>query len=380
MNAIQEVSAFRSQQTAGIQEVEAIIEKSYTEVLGQKAQEVQALDSGSDTASAFNADNGGDFYSTLSAQIEESTSQGSLVDADALLTADELGISSDFFSKYDIDGDGGLSSSEMSAAMKQFETSSSAETTSYSNFYEGLSAMAGDLFKSLDANTDSKLSPEEMGLSSTELALFDTDGDGVLSMDEVDAAVMTIQTGVPKTIVTPTSTTTGGSYEEQVAAIVADFMSKEDDNHDGKISMEEGDANAEEMACVDKNGDGYADANELAAAFVEYDDNKNLIVDTKENMENAEESEEEPEEAALPEGYEAEAAKVVVSYISTHDANADSVLSAEEMDVTEEELSKIDTNRDGVIDADELLAAYLVMDKNRNLVLDANEVAVEEEA
>ena len=63
-----------------------------------------------------------------------------------------------------------------------------------------------------------------------------------------------------------------------------------------------------------------------------------------------------------------------------HDTNADSVLSAEEIGVTAEELDKIDTNGDGVVNADELYAAYLIMDKNRNLVLDANEITVTEEA
>ena len=350
MSAIEELSAYRSQISDALQDS------------GELANTLQSLSSDTETDS--------DFLTTLNAQIDEGAAVASLVSADSVFSADDLGISSDFLNKFDIDGDGGLSSSEISNAMKQFETSS-ATTTSYSNFYEGLSAMAGDLFKSLDANADDKLSAEEMGITAAELAAFDANGDGVLDLDEVDAALMKLQD-----VEVDEETVYGDSYDQQVAAIVADFMSKEDDNGDGLISMEEGEATAEEMAYVDQNGDGYADADELAVAFVEFDENRNLIVDTKEGEAIAEDSGEDE----LPEGYEEEVEEVVVNYIDTHDTNDDSVLSAEEIGVTAEELSKIDTNGDGVVDADELFAAYLVMDKNRNLVLDANEIAVEEEA
>lgn len=350
MSAIEELSAYRSQISEALQDS------------GDTANTLQSLTSDTETD--------GDFLTTLNAQIGEDTTVSSMVTADGVLSADDLGISSDFLGKFDIDGDGGLSSSEISAAMKQFETSS-ATTTSYSNFYEGLSAMAGDLFKSLDTNADDKLSAEEMGVTAAEFAALDANGDGVLDLDEVDAALMKLQD-----VEVDGETVYGDSYDQQVAAIVADFMSKEDDNGDGLISMEEGEATAEEMACVDQNGDGYADADELAAAFVEFDENRNLIVDTKEGEAIAENSGEDE----LPEGYEEKVDEVVVNYIDLHDTNADSVLSAEEIGVTAEELGKIDTNGDGVVDADELFAAYLIMDKNRNLVLDANEIAVTEEA
>lgn len=102
-------------------------------------------------------------------------------DGDGLLSVKEMDISEDQFAELDTDGDGQVSSDEIATGLAD-------HAQGLRDLVNPAAQFAQHLLAQFDADGDEALSFDESGLAEDDFALVDTDGDGSLSAEEIEAS------------------------------------------------------------------------------------------------------------------------------------------------------------------------------------------------
>lgn len=153
-------------------------------------------------SSAYGSQNTDDMDSKLANEILKAKD----TDGSGTLTASELGVSQDNLAEFDTNGDGVVSSAELTAGLKAKREQMQAQMQNQmaqdgqmgmlqATMGQGmdLSALDTKMSRSIisekDANKDGVLSAEELGAS--DLSAVDTDGDGSVSESELTASLKT---------------------------------------------------------------------------------------------------------------------------------------------------------------------------------------------
>jgi Ca2+-binding EF-hand superfamily protein len=127
-------------------------------------------------------------------------------DSSGSLSASELGVSSSQVSEFDTDGDGVVSTAELTAGLKakrekmQAQMSNQMQQSGQMGMLQASMGQSGDMsamdtkmsqdiLSDKDTNGDGVLSAEELGVSSSNLSKVDTDGDGSVSESELTASL-----------------------------------------------------------------------------------------------------------------------------------------------------------------------------------------------
>lgn len=200
--------------------------------------------------------------------------------------------------------------------------SSTSGTSSIFNMDEMDTRLATDMVSAKDSDSSGSLSASELGVSDSDVAEFDTDGDGVLSSAELAAALkakrekmqaqMDSQMQQSSQLGMLQSTLSGAQGEEEAPSI------------DQLISGLFGDSGS----------DGSEGTMAVSAA------------DSSETASNA--------GSSLSEFLEQMDTEMAATILNMKDTDGDGVLSAEELGATSEQIAELDTDGDGVLSQAEL--------------------------
>lgn len=148
------------------------------------------------------------------------------------------------------------------------------------NMDEMDSRLATDIMKAKDADESGSLSASELGVSSTQLAEFDTDGDGEVSSAELTAGLKAQREKMQAQMATQMQqsgqmgmlqASMGGrlkpDMDEMDSRMSQDIISEKDADGDGVLSAEELGVSAENLSAVDTDGDGVVSQAELTASL-----------------------------------------------------------------------------------------------------------------
>lgn len=139
------------------------------------------------------------------------------------------------------------------------------------------SKLSAEIIKAKDADSSGSLSASELGVSSTQLSEFDTDGDGQISAEELAAGLKAqrekmqaqMQTQMQQSGQMGMLQASMGqqSGQDMSARIAQDVIDEKDANKDGVLSADELGVSAEQLKKVDADGDGSVSQSELSAAL-----------------------------------------------------------------------------------------------------------------
>lgn len=148
------------------------------------------------------------------------------------------------------------------------------------NMDEMDSRLSTDIMKAKDADESGSLSASELGVSSTRLAEFDTDGDGEVSSAELTAGLKAQREKMQAQMATQMQqngqmgmlqASMGGrlkpDMDEMDSRMSQDIISEKDADGDGVLSAEELGVSAENLSAVDTDGDGVVSQAELTASL-----------------------------------------------------------------------------------------------------------------
>ncbi len=148
------------------------------------------------------------------------------------------------------------------------------------NMDEMDSKLSTDIMKAKDADESGSLSASELGISSTQLAEFDTDGDGEVSSAELTAGLKAQREKMQAQMATQMQqngqmgmlqASMGGmrkpDMDEMDSRMSQDIISEKDADGDGVLSAEELGVSAENLSAVDTDGDGVVSQAELTASL-----------------------------------------------------------------------------------------------------------------
>jgi len=135
-------------------------------------------------------------------------------DGDGLLSATESSFSSEMFTSLDTDSDGLLSSDELVAGLEDGENNQMGPPPPPPM---DASEAASSIMDSQDTDGDSVLSVSESGLSDEEFDVLDTNEDGVVSIDELQAGIEARQAERADESSSTASTTTTEDEETETA-------------------------------------------------------------------------------------------------------------------------------------------------------------------
>jgi len=188
-------------------------------------------------------------------------------DGDGALSIEETDLSEDMFANFDTDGDGLHSLEELESALSEIPSGAQGPSgpppggPPPSGGQMDASEASSSLISSLDTDGDGVLSIEETDLSEELFAEIDSDGDGVLAQEEVETFM---SENAPDAAGTAPPPPPSGVDSEQAAS---DLLSSLDTNSDGVLSIEETDLSEELFAELDTDGDGYHSTEEIQAAM-----------------------------------------------------------------------------------------------------------------
>ncbi len=192
-----------------------------------------------DLAMGNGFDHSGDLSTAYMSDKAQAMADGKIAqkdqDGDGALSEEEFGISTDKFAQFDTNGDGLLSSDELIES----------QIYNHGAIADVVKSAAGGTDPNIlakDTDGDGVLSEEEMGVDSSIFSSIDTDGDGSLTSDELIAA-----------------------YEARNTAL-NDFITANDADGNGGVNDDEIDVSSDQFTQMDRNGDGVLDINELAGA------------------------------------------------------------------------------------------------------------------
>lgn len=133
------------------------------------------------------------------------------IDGSSSLSIEELGLSQEDFSSYDIDSDGSLSADELETTLSsKLDAMKNQELTpqSFASFLSDLgvdvppppsqgkgpnaSQIASDVFSTKDSNEDGLMTIDELGISSELFTSLDTDQDGSITQEELEESLTTL--------------------------------------------------------------------------------------------------------------------------------------------------------------------------------------------
>jgi len=137
------------------------------------------------------------------------------LDADSLLSIDEVSLSDETFSNMDEDGDGSLSSEEIETSFSALLENMKNQTTTPEEFGTLLTNMglevpkapqnmantsntpniadlASEIFAQNDVNQDGTLSVDELDISDELLSIIDSDDDGSITEEELESGLKTL--------------------------------------------------------------------------------------------------------------------------------------------------------------------------------------------
>lgn len=175
--------------------------------------------------------------------------------SDSSLSIDEMGVGEDIFSSIDSDSDGLVSQSELTTAIETKMSEFNGEMPSKDEFQSMLSELgfeapeeasesklsngsdlASTIMSEYDSNGDSLLSSEEVSmLTADQFSTLDSDGDGSISSEELTSAVNTVASQGSVQGPPPGG---GGGGGGQVASSEEEYDAM-DTNQDGTVSLEE---------------------------------------------------------------------------------------------------------------------------------------------
>lgn len=156
-------------------------------------------------SAAYGSQNSDDMDSKLSAEIIKAKD----ADKSGTLSASELGVSQDNVAEFDTDGDGVVSSAELTAGLKakREKMQSSMQNQMMQDGQMGMlqasmgqgmqgvdmskmdTQMSRNIISEKDTNKDGVLSADELGVSAANLSKVDTDGDGSVSESKLTASL-----------------------------------------------------------------------------------------------------------------------------------------------------------------------------------------------
>lgn len=143
------------------------------------------------------------------------------------------------------------------------------------------SALSTEIMKAKDADSSGSVSASELGVSSTQLAEFDTDGDGQISSAELAAGLKAqrekmqaqMQTQMQQSGQMGMLQASMGAgqappdMEQMDAEMAQGILEEKDADGDGVLSAEELGVSAENLSAVDTDGDGVVSESELTASL-----------------------------------------------------------------------------------------------------------------
>lgn len=140
------------------------------------------------------------------------------------------------------------------------------------------SKLSTEIMKAKDADSSGSLSSSELGVSSTQLAEFDTDGDGQISSAELAAGLKAQREKMQAQMqnqmqqsgqmgMLQASMGQQPSEDEMSARIAQDVIGEKDADGDGVLSADELGVSSEQLAKVDSDSDGSVSESELSSAL-----------------------------------------------------------------------------------------------------------------
>lgn len=209
-------------------------------------------------------------------------------DSDSSLSIDELGISEELFSALDTDGDSLVTSNEIASAIESKLSSFEGSVPTKEEFESLISelglempeppspsdAMTADLISTYDTDGDSLLSSDEVTmLTEEEFAALDTDSDGSISAEELSSAIEQVaSSGTPP----PAQGGAPAGGEGGSASSEEEEYDEADTNQDGIVSYEE------KMAAlgIDTSSQETASTQESSIDYESLQNGVKLLMDT----------------------------------------------------------------------------------------------------
>ena len=167
-----------------------------------------------------------------------------------------------------------------SYASSAYSAASAAMSSSSTQDLE--SKMSADIVSAKDSDSNGTLSASELGVSSTQLAEFDTNGDGEVSAEELSAGLKAqkekmqasmsnemMQSGQMGMLQASMGQGMGQSKDmsDMDSKMSQNIFSEKDANNDGVLSTDELGVTADQLKSVDTDGDGVVSDSELTAAL-----------------------------------------------------------------------------------------------------------------
>ena len=160
--------------------------------------------------SAMSAAYGSQTMDEMDAKVSADIFKAKDTDSSGTLSADELGVTQSNVAEFDTDGDGAVSSAELTAGLKakREKMQASMQNQMLQDGQMGMlqasmggmqgmdmgkmdTKMSQDIISEKDTDGDGVLSAEELGVSAANLSKVDTDGDGSVSESELTASLKT---------------------------------------------------------------------------------------------------------------------------------------------------------------------------------------------
>ena len=222
----------------------------------------------------------------------------------------------------------GVGASDLYSYMKSYGQKSS----------EDISEKVAAQIAELDTDGDGALSVEESGVSTELFNQADSNGDGLVSEEELLAMMQSFGAGGPPPDMEEGQ---GPPPEADPADMAASIIEELDLDGDGALSLEESGVEEDIFTTADADGDGLVTEEELVAML--------------------EENRPQGPPPEMEEGMEgpASASDMAANIISELDSDGDGGLSSGEASASEEEFDALDTNEDGIVSQAELEAAMI---------------------
>ncbi len=345
--------------------------------------------------------------SDMATSMARSVIETADTDNDGLLTVEESGQSEEVFNRFDTDDDGLLSEDELVVGMTDDITalqalydSNATESLDTSALFNvsaagvlaptppsggGNRPMQADdrtlnlvksVLDSADTNNDGYLTIEESGQSEEVFNRFDTDGDGLLSQEELvtglEDDLSSLQSGESTSSLfdlsaagvemSPPLPPPGGSMDttQMATDLASSILEAADADGDGYLTIEESGQSEEVFTRFDTDADGLLSQEELVAGLqADMESLASGVTDTSTLFDLSAagvEMSPPPPPPGGPMNSTQMATSLASSILEAADADGDGYLTIEESGQSEEVFTRFDTDADGLLSQEELVA------------------------